>query len=167
MGYSVQRELQRPANATREHHQDRQRASATDRHRSGLELSAAARRRTGVAQASGRRAGGDQRDRLESATPAAQALHAAGGRQGPTQNHYRGGTRTAGLHLGHRDQGGGCQQAEVGGLTKSKNKNKGQNFLKHEKAKNKRMNNTAQFQNKASSSRSQHEGDGMNSTAGI
>ena len=79
-----QRELQRGTNAARQHHQDRQRASATHRRRSSLELSAAARHRPALAQATRRSAGRDQGDRLEGAGPAAQTLRqAGGGRQGP------------------------------------------------------------------------------------
>src|SRR5208282_4636864 len=131
---SPQRGLQRPADAAWQHHQDGQRASETNRHRSGLELSATARRRAGVTQATRGRGGGDQRDRLESAAPIAQALYeTGGGRQGSEEDHHRGGTRTAGLHLGYWDQGGDCQQGADGGLTKNKSKSKSKNFPKNEK----------------------------------
>jgi hypothetical protein len=139
MGYSgavPTRGLQRQANPAREHHQNRQRASATNRCRSGLELSAAARRRTGVAQATR----GVPEELKEIAWKAqnrlAQALlQAGGGRQGPAQDHHRGGTRTAGLHLGHRDQGGSGSQAAHGGLTKNKNKAKAKTFQRMKKQK--------------------------------
>ncbi len=105
--------------------------------RSGLELPAAAARRPCVAQATRRRIGRDQGDRLEGATPIAQALHeAVGGRKRSEKDHHRSGTRTAGLHLGHRDQGGSGQQTANGGLTKSNSKSsKSKNFPKNEKAK--------------------------------
>jgi len=45
------------------------------------------------------------------------------------------GRETAGLHLGYRGQGGSCQQAADGGLTKSKYKNKSKNFPKMKKQK--------------------------------
>jgi transposase len=62
----------------------------------------------------------DQRDRLEGADPAAEALQEAdGGRQGQAEDHHRGGARTAGLRLGHRDQSGNGRQAADGGMTKS------------------------------------------------
>ena len=70
---------------------------------------------------------------------------AGGGGQGPAQDHHCSRARTGRLHLGHRDQGGSCQQTADGGLTKCKNKNKGKykckckckckNFPKNEKAK--------------------------------
>ena len=45
-------------------------------------------------------------DCMEGTEPPAQALHEADGRrQGPEEDHDGGRTRTAGLHLGHRDQG--------------------------------------------------------------
>ena len=71
----------------------RQRASETNRCRSSMELSVAARRRSGVAQAIRGRAGRDQGGRLEGTESLAQALFQAGvGRQGSTQDRYRSGT---------------------------------------------------------------------------
>ncbi|MGA9127573.1 MAG: hypothetical protein WB425_05480, partial [Terracidiphilus sp.] len=62
--------------------------------------------------------------------------------------------------MGHRDQGGGGNQAEDGGLTKSKSKNKSKNFPKNEKTKTVlQMNSETQFEGSASRSRSQHEGE--------
>ncbi len=52
------------------------------------------------------RSGRDHRDCMEGAESPAQALHEAdGGRQGSEKDHDRSRTRTAGLHLGHRNQG--------------------------------------------------------------
>lgn len=122
-----------------------------------LEAAWSYRRRTGVAQATRRGYGGDQGDRLEGATPAAQALLAAGrGGQGSEEDYHRRGARTARFHLGHRDQGGGGDQAATGRLTRSKNKN----LPKKEKAKTTQpMNNSIQPEDRASRSRSQYEGE--------
>ena len=71
-----------------------------------------------------------QRNRLESATPTAPALpHLKRSWQGETESHHRGGTRVAGLYLGHRSSGGTKQQTSrinkkqniLEGKTKSKN----------------------------------------------
>src|SRR6266702_2947597 len=133
--------------------------------RSRLELSAPAGYRAQAAQATGGGCGTNQGDRLEGAGPALQALcPAGGGRQGPAQDHHRRGARTAGLYLGHRSQGGNGKQAADGGLTKSKNKSKGKNFPKNEKTKTTQlMNSATQFEDRASSSRSKHEGESSSS----
>ena len=65
------------------------------------------------------------------ATPAAQTLlKAIGGRQGPEEDHHRGGARTVGLHLGHRSQGGENGQSTNGRLRKSNNKGKSKKHSK-------------------------------------
>jgi hypothetical protein len=63
--------------------------------------------------------------------------------------------------LGYRNQGGDGRQAAHGGLTKNKSKGKGKskNFPKNEKAKTRPMNSIAQLENRASRSRSKHEGE--------
>jgi hypothetical protein len=62
--------------------------------------------------------------------------------------------------LGRRDQGGSGSQTATSSLTKSKNKGKSKNFPKNEKTKTtQRMNNATQFEDRASSSRSKHEGE--------
>jgi hypothetical protein len=67
----------------------------------------------------------DQGDRLEGAGRLHKRyMKTGGGGQGPAQDHHRRGARTAGLHLGHRDQGGSGSQQQDGGLTKCKNKSK-------------------------------------------
>src|SRR5438876_4941312 len=83
-------------------------------------LSLPASHRTQVTPATRRGPGRDQRDRMEGADPAAQALlEADGGRQGQEEDHHRSRARTAGLRLGHRDQSGNGRQAADGGMTKS------------------------------------------------
>jgi len=76
MAYSgtVPSENSRVSERNAKHHKTRQRTSETDRRRSGLELSASTRCRACVAQTTRGGAGRNQGDRLEGATPTAQAL---------------------------------------------------------------------------------------------
>ena len=98
---------------------------------------------------------------MEGPTSAAQALLQAGrGTQRPEKDHHCDGPRTAGFHLGHRDQGRNSSQARDSSLTTSKSKN----IPKNEKTKTtQRMNSAAKFEDRASSSRSTHEGESSQS----
>jgi hypothetical protein len=117
MGYSgtiPSRRLQWQAQTARKHHQDRQRAPATNRGRIGLELSTPAIDRSSIAQATGGSFSRDHRSCMESAEPPTPALHEADGcRQGPEEDHHGDRTRTHGLYLGHRNQGRSRLQQQV------------------------------------------------------
>jgi hypothetical protein len=70
------------------------------------------------------------------------------------ENRHCRGPRTAGLHLGHRNQSGNKSGAASGRLTKSKN------LPRNEKTKATcPMNSNPQLEHRASSSRSKHEGE--------
>ena len=123
------------------------------------------RLRPGVGPGLRRRQEGVSEEIKEIAWKAQHRLHkrylrlAAAG-QRPEKDHHCGGARTVGLHLGHRDQGGNGSQAADSGLTRSKNEGKGKNVPKNERTKTTpRMNNAAEFEDRASSSRSMHEGE--------
>ena len=147
--YSTEEALPSPATRTSDESWSNQPgAIATGRHRSK------------VAQATGRASGRDHRNCLESAEPPAQAIYEAdGARQGPEEDHDGGRTRTAGLHLGHRDQGRSGRASNKWRHDENR-KNKSKNFPKKEKAKtNQPMNNAIQLEDRVSRSRSKHEGE--------
>jgi transposase-like protein len=114
-----ERRLQWQTHSKKRHYQVRQRAPETHRGGIGLELSTPAPREGKAAQATPRSSGGDHRNCMEGAEPPAQALHEVDhGRQGSEEDHDGSRTRTAGLHLGHRNQGrSGGLQATNGGIT--------------------------------------------------
>jgi hypothetical protein len=85
----AQRGLQWQADQAWRHHENRQRALATNRCRGGLELSSSARNLVRIAQKAGEHSGRGQRDCVESATPPAQALYETGcSRQGPEEDRH-------------------------------------------------------------------------------
>ena len=110
-------------NETRRHHQDWQRAPATHRCRSRMELSSSARYLVRSAKTTGEHLGRDQGDCMEGATQAAQAIYEAGcGRQGPEEDRHSCSSRAAGLYLGYWNQSRDCLQAARCSLTTTQNK---------------------------------------------
>src|ERR1035441_397267 len=101
-----ERRLQWQAHSKRRHYQGRQRPPQTNRGGIGLVLSTSAPRGGQAAQTTPGDSGRDHRNSLEGTESPAQALHEADhGRQGSEEGHDGDRTRTAGLHLGHRNQG--------------------------------------------------------------
>ena len=102
----LERALQRQADATWSDHQDRQCSSAADSDRGGMGLPTPAHDRAGVTQTARGPKRRSQRNRLESATPTAQALpNLNRSRQGKAESCNRGGARATGLYLGDRSSG--------------------------------------------------------------
>src|ERR1700677_3587395 len=95
-----------------------------------MELSSSARYLVRSAKTTGEHLGRSQRDCMEDAAPAAQAIYKTGcGRQGPEEDCHSSSSRTAGLYLGYRNQSRDYFQAASCCLTTSQK----QNFLKKKK----------------------------------
>ena len=93
---------------------------------------------------------------MEGAEPPPQALHETDhGRQGAEESCNRSGTRTVGLHLGHRQQDRAESHTTTGSVTRDA-RTKAKTLPKKEKAK---LNNAIQLEDKVSRSRGKHEGE--------
>jgi transposase len=102
---------------------NRQRALATNRCRSSMELSSSSMHPVRTAQATGEHLGRGERDCVEGATPAAQAVYETGrSGQRPEEDCHSISPRPAGLHLGHRNQSRDYFQAASCSLTTTKAK---------------------------------------------
>src|SRR5437763_1854458 len=90
-----------------------------------MELSSSTLYLVRIAQTTGEHLGRGERDCVESATPAAQALYETGcSRQESGEDRHRSCPRTAGLHQGPMHKGSNGRQAARRGMTTGKTKAK-------------------------------------------
>jgi hypothetical protein len=121
-----------------------------------MELSSSPLYLVRIAQTTGEYLGRDEGDCMEGATPAAQALYEIGcSRQESGEDRHGSCQRTAGLHLGHWNKGRNGRQPARRGMTTG---NKSKKLSANEKKAIRSMNITANFEHRAGSSPSKHEG---------
>ncbi len=119
---STKRGFQWQANQTRKHHQDRQRAPATHRCRSRMDIVVRQGIWYGLRRRRQEHFRRGERDCVEVATPTAQqAVFEGAAGKDQRKSHYSSSSRAAGLYLGYWNQSRDYFQAASCGLTTTKN----------------------------------------------